>query len=144
MEYREMEESDFYKVIEIYMDYYNSHEGGSWTYETAYRHIHPVWAREGAYCLVAEAEGRPVGFALGYFVQYDDLAAYELDEIVLAYGCQNKGLGTEFLHELEQRVKEKGAPMIQLKAVNDEMHERFYGKNGYRGVENFVLKAKWL
>ena len=32
----------------------------------------------------------------------------------------------------------------ELKAVNDEMHERYYGKAGYHNAKNFVMKVKWF
>lgn len=144
MTYRMMEESDIEKVITLYMNYYNNQEESCWTYETTYKRIHQIWSREGSYCLVLEDNGALIGFAVGYFEQYDDLIAYDLDEIVIDYAYQKKGIGTSFMLELEQRVKNEGAAMIQLKAVNDEMHEHFYGKLKYKDVTNFILKSKWL
>lgn len=41
---------------------------------------------------------------------------------------QNKGYGSILLKELEKRVKEKGAAGIELQAVKDEMHGKYYGK----------------
>lgn len=144
MDYRRMQEADFDKVISIYMDYYNNQEEGCWTYETVYKRIHPIWSREGSYCMVVEEKGILAGFALGYFEQYDDLTAYDLDEIVIGREYQNQGIGAAFLLELEQRVKKEGAAMVQLKAVNDKMHDHFYGKLQYQDTSNFVLKAKWI
>ncbi len=34
--------------------------------------------------------------------------------------------------------------MVQLLAVNDEMHRHFYGKLGYKDAANLVIKGKWL
>lgn len=34
--------------------------------------------------------------------------------------------------------------MIQLQAVNDDMHNQFYGKLDYKDCNNLVLKSKWL
>lgn len=48
------------------------------------------------------------------------------------------------LSTLESKVKEAGASCIELQAVNDEMHERYYGKAGYRDTQNFVMKVKWF
>ena len=59
----------------------------------------------------------------GLFSRYDDIIGYTLDEIVIAYEHQNKGIGSMLLRELEQRVKEKGASCVELQAVNDDMHE---------------------
>lgn len=144
MIYRIMNEKDIASVIPMYIDYYNNNEDGEWTNETVYKRIHQVITREDSYCLVSEENGKPAGFAMGYFEQYDDCFAYDLIEIVIASELQNKGLGTEFMRELEKRVKEKGAMLIQLEAVNDERHEHFYGKLGYRDVSNFILKTKML
>ena len=144
MPYRIMTEADIDRVVPLYIDYYNTHEGGGWTPETTYRRIHQVWSREDALCLLYEENGAPIGFAMGYFEQYDDLKAYDLVEIVIAHDHQNQGIGTRFMLELERRVKELGGAMIQLQAVNDEMHTEFYGKLSYQNCNNLVLKSKFL
>lgn len=141
---RVMTEEDIAKVIPLYIDYYNVKEDGEWTRETAYKRIHQVWSREDSYCLVLERGEMPIGFAMGYMEQYDDLMAYDLVEIVIEKDCQHQGIGTEFLLELEKNVKALGAAMVQLQAVNDEMHEKFYGKLHYKNAENLILKSKWL
>ena len=38
----------------------------------------------------------------------------------------------------------KNQPTKELQAVNDEMHERFYGKLEYKDCTNLKIKAKWL
>lgn len=37
-----------------------------------------------------------------------------------------------------------GTGMVQLEAVNDELHEHFYGKLGYGDATNMKLKSKFL
>ena len=144
MKYRRMEEADIAVAAQLYVDYYNNHEDGEWTEETARKRIHQVWSREDSYCLLLEQEGRLIALAFGYMEQYDDCFAYDLVEIVVAAEYQNQGIGTAFMQELEARVKEQGAMLIQLDAVNDEFHEHFYGKLGYGTAKNFVLKTKML
>lgn len=144
MIYCVMTEADIDRVVPLYLDYYNSHEDGAWTAQTAYKRIHQVWSHEDGYCLLLEDGGAVIGFAMGHMEQYDDLMAYDLVEIVIAADHQGKGLGAAFMRELEHRVKERGAAMIQLQAVNDEKHEKFYGSLGYYNANNFVLKAKFL
>ena len=141
---REMQEHDIKKVIPLYIDHYNTYEESQWTQETTYKRIHQVWSREDSLCLILEDGDSPVGFAMGYFEQYDDLAAYDLIEIVIAHSYQNHGIGTYFMNKLEAEVKARGGAMIQLQAINDDMHERFYGKLGYKNASNLVLKTKWL
>ena len=144
MVYRIMTESDIASVIPIYIEYYNNKEEGAWTEETVYKRIHQVLTREDSYCLLSENNGSISGFAMGYFEQYDDCFAYDLIEIVIASQLQNQGLGTEFLEELEKRVKEKGAMLIQLQSVNDEFHKHFYERLGYHDASNLVIKTKML
>ncbi len=144
MRYTVMTEADILKVIPLYLNHYNIYEGGQWTPQTACKRIHQVWSHEDALCLIAEENGQVLGFAMGHMEQYDDLVAYDLVEIVISHDAQNQGFGSAFMAELEHRVKEMGASMIQLSAVNDPMHEHFYGKLGYSTCQNLVLKSKFL
>lgn len=144
MKVREMTIADIEAVLPMYISYYNEQEDGCWTKETAGKRIHQVLSMEGAYSLLLEDNDSVLGFVMGYFKQYDDIVGYTLEEIIIAYEYQNKGIGSDLLNQLEQRVKEKGAACVELQAVNDEYHERFYGKTGYHNAKNFVLKVKWL
>ncbi len=143
-EFRKMNEEDIGKVVPLYIEYYNNNEDAEWTTETTYKRIHQVWSREDAYCLVWENKNDIVAFAIGYFEQYDDCFAYDLVEIVVTTQLQNKGYGSRFMKELESCVKNEGAMLIQLQAVNDDLHNHFYGKLGYKDASNLVLKTKIL
>ncbi len=139
-----MQESDIDLVIPIYIDHYNNYEDGEWTYETTKKRIHQVWSREDSLCLLLKSGNEIIGFVMGYFEQYDDLKAYDLVEIVIAHKYQGHGIGTQFMGIIEDKVKSMGGAMIQLEAVNDEMHNRFYSKLNYKDCTNLVLKSKWL
>ena len=144
MEYRPFTLEDLPRTAKLYVDYYNTYEDGEGTIETTTKRIHQVMTREDAFGLLLEDEGRMLGFAMGYFEQYDDCQAYDLIEIVVAGERQNQGLGTAFMRELERRVREKGAMLIQLQSVNDAKHEHFYDKLGFKDAKNLVLKTKML
>ncbi len=141
---RMMAESDIDRVVLLYIEHYNNYESGEWTQETTYKRIHQVWSREDSLCMILEQGSEVVGFVMGYFEQYDDIQAYDLVEIVIAHAYQGKGIGTQFMELIEAKVKELGGAMIQLEAVNDDMHGHFYGKLGYKDCNNLILKAKWL
>ncbi len=145
MQIKEMNVEDIGLVLPLYIEYYNNHEDGCWTEETAKKRIRQVLTIEDSFSLIMKDDNDAVcGFAMGYFKQYDDIVGYELEEIVIAYEYQNKGLGSRLLAELESRVKEAGASCVELQAVKNEMHEAFYGKAGYHNAQNFVLKVKWF
>lgn len=143
-EFRRMTEEDIEKIVPLYIEYYNNNEDAEWTTETTYKRIHQVWSREDSYCLIWENKNDIVAFAIGYFEQYDDCFAYDLVEIVVTTQLQNKGYGSRFMKELESCVKNEGAMLIQLQAVNDDLHNHFYGKLGYKDASNLVLKTKIL
>ena len=141
---RHMTPADLKTVIPLYIDHYNTHEDGVWTEETTRRRIEQVMTRMDSMCLVFEAEHHCLGFAMGYFEQYDDISAYDLVEILIRHDFQSQGIGTAAMALLEQEVKARGGAMIQLQSVNDEMHHHFYGKLGYGDCKNLVIKSKWL
>jgi len=142
MEYNILKVTDIKKVIPLYIEYYNGVEGAEWTEETVYKRIHQIVTMEDSYGLVLSDENTVIGFAMGYFLQYDDGKTYNLNEIVISHKYQRRGIGTAFMIELEKRVKELGAFLIQMEAVNDEMHNSFYGKLGYKDAKNLVIKSK--
>lgn len=137
--------SDIQQVIPLYIDYYNNCEGACWTEITAKRRIEQVLKMEDSYSLIMRNDDSEIfGFVMGYYKQYDDIRAYTLEEILISSKHQNKGLGRILLAELESRVKSAGASCIELNAVKDEKHERYYGKAGYHDAKNFVVKVKWF
>lgn len=138
-----MMEEDIAKVIPMYLEEYNDHQGDNWTDEIAYARLHQIWSIENSFNLIAEDNG-VVGFVVGWIKTFYDIKTYHLEEIVVAHDLQGRGLGTALMKELENRLKNQGVSMITLDAVNDEMHEHFYGKLNYKNVSNFVSKVKTL
>lgn len=144
MNYKILEKKDIDNIIPMYVDYYNNYEKCEWNKETTYKRISQVVTREDSLCFQLLNEDEVVGFAIGYFEQYDDGIAYDLIEIVIKHEYQNQKIGTAFMGMIESEVKSRGGFMVQLTAVNDEWHNHFYGKLGYNDCNNLVLKSKIL
>ena len=145
MQIKEMNVEDIGLVLPLYIEYYNKYEDSCWTEATAKKRIKQVLTIDDSFSLIMKDDNDAVcGFVMGYFKQYDDIIGYALEEIVITHQYQNKGLGSLLMATLEEKVKEAGAACIELQAVNDEMHERFYGKAGFGNVRNFVMKVKWF
>ena len=89
--------------------HYNDQEDGCWTEESAGKRIHQVLSMEDSYSLILEDGNLVLGFVMGYFKQYDDIVGYTLEEIVIAFEHQNKGIGSALLQEIERQVRERGA-----------------------------------
>ena len=143
MHYRTMTPADIDLVTPFYIDYYNA-QGDAWTPELVRRRIWQVLGSPDSLCMLALEGEEVVGFAMGRFEQFYDLMAYNLVEILIAGPCQNRGIGTELMGELERRVKAAGGSLIQLMAVNDEAHDRFYGRLGYQNTTTLCSKGKFL
>ena len=145
MKITEMNLNDIDGVLQLYIDYYNNYEGGCWAEQTARKRIQQVLSMIDSFSLVMKNDkDEAVGFAMGYFKQYDDIVGYTLEEIIISATHQHKGMGSFLLKALENRVMEKGASCVELQAVNDELHEKYYGKAGYKNAANFILKVKWF
>ena len=145
MSVREMSVDDINKVINLYIKYYNEIKKSCWTEKTAFKRIHQVLTMEDSYSLILEDnENKAIGFAMGYFKQYDDVVGYTLEEIIIEYDEQNKGYGSKLLKAIEELAVKEGAACIELQAVNDKMHSHFYDKAGYLDSESFVNKVKWF
>lgn len=142
MDYSVMTEADINQIATLYMDYYNGHEDGCWTYEKAYKRIHQMVTIEDSLCLIQREAHHVTGFAIGYFKEFDDLLAYYLEEIVVLSEYQNKGYGTAFLHELERRARENGAKHMELTSVNDKHHLHFYTRFGLYTATNLTVMGK--
>ena len=141
---KEMKVEDINYILNLYIDYYNNIDGSTWTRQTAYKRIHQVVTMEDSYSLILKNDDKYIGFIVGYFKQYDDIVGYTLEEIVIDYSFQNRSLGSQFLNKLEKEVKELGASCIELKSVNDSMHNHFYKINGFLDSDSFVERVKWF
>lgn len=145
MQIKEMNVEDIDLVLPLYIEYYNKYEDSCWTEATAKKRIKQVLTIDDSFSLIMKDDNDIVcGFVMGYFKQYDDIVGYTLEEIIISNQNQGKGLGSMLLATLETKVKEMGASCIELQAVNDEMHEKFYGKAGFGNARNFVMKVKWF
>ncbi len=66
MQIEVMDRKDIGLVVPLYIEYYNNHEDGCWTEETAKRRIRQVLTMEGAYSLMMkDDEGDVCGFVMG-------------------------------------------------------------------------------
>ena len=141
--YKQMQKEDIQKIIPLFIEYWNS-QGDQWTAELVYKRVWQVLGSPDSFCMIAECQQDVLGFAMGRFETFYDLTAYNLVEIIVATEYQNMGIGTKMMLELESRVKNLGASLVQLSAVNDAMHEHFYAKLGYKDTTNFKAKGKFL
>lgn len=144
MNYIRMTEKDLDIITSLYVKYYNVNEGGSWTYEKAYKRIRQVFLTPDSFCLIQNNGIEQTGFLMGYIKEYDDLKSYMLEEIVIFKEFQNKGLGKMFIKELEKQLPGKNVSLIELMSVNDKKHDNFYSKLDFENSSNLKIMSKFI
>lgn len=137
--YIEFQEEYLDRLINFYMDYYNS-DGGTWTYEKAYRRIHPYVTMENSLVILQFDDEQLTGFLMGYFKEFDDSTGFYLEEILVASANQHMGYGSDMLLHLKAELESRGCDWIELLTTTGEMHQNFYAKNGYTRSDNLVLE----
>lgn len=136
-EFKELTLEELDTVINEYIIYYNS-DGGKWTYESAKKRLKQIFLTPYFYGIGLYKESELLGFAVGYFKQFDDVQLFYVEEILVFKEYQNKGLGGKILQELESLVKKQGAQKIDLSTTHEDIHQRFYSKLGYQ-KSNFLI-----
>ncbi len=139
IQYQIAQENDLDMLIKFYMDYYNA-QGGTWTYEIAYKRIHQIAAMEDSLIILQIDKREIVGFLMGYFKWFDDSCGFFLEEILVSSVHQRKGYGTALLSYLKKELTDRKCNWIELLTTMSEQHQQFYKKNGYCLSDHLVLE----
>ncbi|GAB2497973.1 hypothetical protein GCM10008929_18450 [Alkalibacterium psychrotolerans] len=78
-----------------------------------------------------DEEGVLIGGSLGYTFNWWQGKEYYIKEFFIAKDCQNKGVGSSFLEQIEFYLKEKKMSHITLMTDKDVSAYPFYKKNGF-------------
>ncbi len=92
-------------------------------------------------CLVAELEGKIVGFALGTTVDKQN-SAWKYGYLVwigVRPGLQNGGAGHKLFSEIKQRMVEQGVRMMIIDTdADNEAGIKFFKKQGFDNIQQHV------
>ena len=96
--------------------------------------------------LVYEQDGKVVAAAVG--LRFGPLA--NVASIAVHPNYQRRGIGTKLLNELCKQLQQKGAKIaiLSLNTLSDKKQlDKFYKKNGFKGIRGVYLKRltknKW-
>jgi ribosomal-protein-alanine N-acetyltransferase len=141
---RSMEARDLPEVVEIE----RASSSTPWTGAT----FEGLLRRRDADLFVAEAEGRPVGFAVFWTV----LDQGELGNIAVSPAWRRRGVGTRLLRSVIERARERGVRELFLEVrVTNHGAQRLYQRHGFRmvgrrpgyytePVEDALVMCRWL
>ena len=139
--FKELELGDLDILIDKYIIYYND-DGGKWTYDLAKKRLEQIFLTPNFYGIGLYNESELVGFAVGWFKEFDNLELFYLEEILVFKEYQNKGSGTKILQEVESLVKKKGVQRISLSTTYEDEHQRFYSRLGFKKSDFLVPMYK--
>ena len=91
---------------------------------------------------VGSVEGKIVALSLGMKKPWIEGIEYYVDEFCVNYEDQGKGIGSEFLKEIEKDIKEKGLNGFLLNTEKGYPSEKFYLKNGFKQINNLIVLGK--
>lgn len=145
MEYnfKELTIESLEELIISYIRYYNS-EDGKWTYDLAKKRLEQIFLTPDFYGIGLYNRSELLGFAIGWFKQFDDIQLFYLEEILVFKEYQNQGFGGTILKELESSVKRLGAHKINLLTTHEDKHQNFYSRLGYKKSDFLIPMVKKL
>lgn len=86
--------------------------------------------------------GTMVGLSMGSIRHWYSGTEYYIDEFCIKTEEQGRGLGTQFLKEIEAFIKQRGMKHIFLQTERTVPAYNFYKNNGYIELENHVAFVK--
>jgi aminoglycoside 6'-N-acetyltransferase I len=86
--------------------------------------------------------GTMVGLSMGSVRHWYSGTEYYIDELCIMTTEQGRGLGTQFLKEIETFIKQEGMKHIFLQTERSVPAYNFYKINGYYELENHVSFVK--
>ena len=114
-----------------------SEEIGFWSKEQL-----ELWVKGDDILLVAEAEGKIVGFVLT--AHHKPTGKVTLENQLVLPEFRGKGVARALMDEMERRLKEKGATYIHFLVKDTNTYFNHYKKIGYDTGHKFVWFGKFI
>ena len=84
-------------------------------------------------------DGKIIGIALGLIVPCIGSDYFRLEDICLSSEYQGKGLGSQFIKLISDRVLSENCDSILLGTQRGCPAHKFYLKNGFKEIESVLL-----
>lgn len=91
--------------------------------------------------LVAEEDGKPIGFAFTGIGRLNPGVAH-LTDLYVVRGARGRGVGTKLIEEVERRVRERDIEHLSLNVlVTNTRARKLYERLGFESHELFMIKS---
>jgi aminoglycoside 6'-N-acetyltransferase I len=133
------------EITELYIETYKQEPWNeNWKREIARERIKDAVENNNAenYCI--NNDNRIIGVMFGRRNYYIDKKELYIDEYLIDYNNQRKGIGKYFLIKIETDLKQKNYSNIVLLTKKSFPSELFYKKNGFWTSPNMILMCKGI
>lgn len=144
-EIRPLTEGDLPIVTALYCAVFNAPPwNDAWTPETATTRLRDAFGTPGSLGLGAWQAGQLAGCLVGYREQWHDGVHFYLKELFVDPARQRRGIGTQLLQELTERLRGDRVSRIYLLTERDSDAANFYMARGYYQSPRITMMATRL
>lgn len=140
MKIREIVEADLAQISQLYVSVFNNPPWNEdWKYDWAYDRLNWIYRSQGFIGILNLEKNQVNGAILGHFVPFKGRKGFKIVEFLVDTNCQNKGIGTKLLIQLESNLKQQEYDFVLLLTAKDTAVESFYLKRNYRRDNRLAL-----
>lgn len=145
MKIREIAEADLGRISQLYVSVFNNPPWNEdWKYNWAYDRLNWIYRSQGFIGLINLEDDEINGAILGRFVPFKGRRGFEIVGFLVDTKCQNKGIGTELLTQLESNLKQNEYDFILLLTAKNTSVESFYLNRNYQRDDRLSLLRREL
>jgi len=142
--FRNMTIDDFSEVFHIGEEVFTADYSQSLYRTWDEYEITTLFNSDSELCLVAEADERILGFALGTTVEKSN-SSWKYGYLVwlgVRSGLQQAGVGSGLFKEIKRRMKDQGVRMIMIDTAADNLPAiRFFQKQGFADTQQHIYMS---
>lgn len=116
----------------------------TWSHKIAWKRLKDCYDTPGAYGVVAIADGKVLGFAIGHVEAWHEDKHFYLKEMCVQSARQRSGVGTEIIDALHHHLAGQEVSMIYLLTLRDSIAATFYEKCGFSSHPEMTLMLKTI
>ena len=140
MEFKEFGKEDLDNASELFVSIFNGAPwNDKWTFKTARKSLKDFIDTPKFIGITCYKQKELVGFLVGNREQWCEGEVFYLKEMGIKNNFQGKGIGTELIKSLREKLKGTKVNGIYLLTEKRSNAEKFYLKNGFNINEEMIL-----
>ena len=144
--FKQLDENEAASIKDLFISVFTKEPwNDNWSDENQLNlYIHDLIGQNNSLTFGLYEENDLIGISMGHIRHWYSGTEYYIDELCIKTSKQRKGIGTQFVDEIEKSCKELGLSHIFLLTENDVPAYEFYKKRGFYECRNSVAFTKRL